>query len=176
MRLPVISDSAPRNITSSRRFTVTRLGANNLSMARPSKYSDGILDAICNRISDGETLAAICADPKMPTARTFLRWADENDEVAAEYSRALKVRSEWALAEHERIRLTAKDKDSASAARVQLSALEWQMSKMHPKRYGDASLLKLGDPDGQPFRELTATDRAVRLASILAEIERRTDK
>lgn len=96
-----------------------------------------VVEAICERLARGEALAAICRGKGMPTTRTFLRWADEQEKVAEEYKRALEARSEWALAEHDRIRRTAKDKDSASAARVQLTALEWQMSKMAPKRYGD---------------------------------------
>ena len=95
------------------------------------------VEKICERLADGEALAAICRDHSMPAVRTFLRWADEDDEIAAEYSRALAARAEWFTAEHDRIRLTAVDRETAAAARVQLTALEWQMSKMAPKRYGE---------------------------------------
>lgn len=106
-------------------------------MSAPSIYSPEIVATICARIAKGEPVAAVCRTKGMPALCTFLRWADEREDVAAEYSRALEARSEWALAEHERIRKTAVDKDTAAAARVQLTALEWQMSKMAPKRYGD---------------------------------------
>lgn len=106
-------------------------------MARPSTYSLEIVETICGRIAEGKSVAEVCRNEDLPALRTFLRWADEREDVAAEYRRALEARSEWQFAEHERIRQTAKDKDSASAARVQLTALEWQMSKMAPKRYGD---------------------------------------
>lgn len=96
-----------------------------------------IVEAICGRLAEGEALAAICRRDGMPTTRTFLRWADEDDTIAAEYSRALAARAEWFTAEHDRIRATAVDRETAAAARVQLTALEWQMSKMAPKRYGD---------------------------------------
>jgi hypothetical protein len=106
-------------------------------MSRASIYSPEIVEAVCARIASGEPVAAVCRDKGMPALRTFLRWADEREDVAAEYSRALEARSEWALAEHHRIRGTAVDKETATAARVQLNALEWEMSKMAPKRYGD---------------------------------------
>lgn len=106
-------------------------------MSAPSTYSPEIVEEVCARIAKGRSVASICRSKGMPALRTFLRWADEREDVAAEYSRALEARSEWALAEHDRIRKTAVDKDTASAARVQLSALEWQMSKMAPKRYGE---------------------------------------
>jgi hypothetical protein len=73
----------------------------------------------------------------MPTTRTFLRWTDEDEDIAGEYRRGLEARAEWAVSEHDRIRKTAIDRESAAAARVQMSGLEWQMSKMAPKRYGD---------------------------------------
>jgi hypothetical protein len=95
------------------------------------------IETICERLAGGEALAGICRSEGMPTTRTFLRWADEDDQVAAEYSRALAARAEFFTAEHDRIRLTALDRETAAAARVQLSALEWQMSKMAPKRYGE---------------------------------------
>jgi len=106
-------------------------------MARPSTYSPNLVEGIFERLAKGQSLAAVCRAAGMPSVRTFLRWADEMDDVATEYARALAARGEWFAAEHDRIRKTAKDRDSASAARVQLAALEWQMSKMAPKRYGD---------------------------------------
>jgi hypothetical protein len=95
------------------------------------------VEAICERLAQGEALATICAEKDMPTHRCFLQWADEDETIAGEYSRALQARAEWFAAEHDRIRRTAVDRESAAAARVQLSGLEWQMSKMAPKRYGD---------------------------------------
>lgn len=106
-------------------------------MAAPSIYTPELIEAVCLRLETGEPLARICRDEGMPSIRTFLRWANEKDDVEAAYSLALQARAEWAVAEHERIRLTAVDRDSAAAARVQLNALEWLMSKMAPKRYGD---------------------------------------
>ena len=96
-----------------------------------------LVEAICERLAGGEALAAVCRDDAMPTTRTFLRWADEDEAVALEYSRALQARAEWFASEHDRIRKTAVDRESAAAARVQLNGLEFMMSKMAPKRYGD---------------------------------------
>lgn len=106
-------------------------------MGRPSLHCPEVVETICERLGKGQSLAAICRAADMPSVRTFLKWADEKDDVAAEYTRALAARGEWFAAEHDRIRKTANDRDSAAAARVQLTALEWQMSKMAPKRYGD---------------------------------------
>lgn len=96
-----------------------------------------VVEAICESLAKGRSLASICRAKDMPTLRTFLRWCDSDEDVAAEYSRALAARAEWFSAEHDRIRKTAVDRDTAAAARVQLSGLEWQMGRMAPRRYGD---------------------------------------
>lgn len=106
-------------------------------MARPSIYTPELVETICSRLEQGEALAVVCRDEMMPGLRTFLRWADEKEEVGTAYTLALRARAEFFEAEHSRIAETAKDKDSAAAARVQLAALEWRMSKLAPKRYGD---------------------------------------
>jgi hypothetical protein len=106
-------------------------------MARSTTYTAEIAEAICQRIEAGEPLAAICRDPDMPGVRTVLDWADKNEEFAAMYGRARDAQGEHLDAEIDRIAKTAIDKDSAAAARVQITALQWRASKMAPKRYGD---------------------------------------
>jgi hypothetical protein len=103
-----------------------------------------IVETVCERLAGGEALATICRDEGLPTTRTWLRWCEEDEAVAAEYSRALQARAEWYAAEHDRIRKTAVDRETAAAARVQLNGLEWQMQRAAPKRYGDRIDLDLG--------------------------------
>ena len=64
-------------------------------MGRPSSFTPELLDAICERLSNGKALAAVCRENGMPAVRTFLRWADEHESVANEYKRALEARAEW---------------------------------------------------------------------------------
>lgn len=106
-------------------------------MAGVSSYSPALAEQICARIEAGEPLAAICRDDDMPGVRTVLCWADEIEEFAEEYTRARDAQGEHLDAEIDRIAKTAKDKDSAAAARVQITALCWRASKQAPKRYGD---------------------------------------
>jgi hypothetical protein len=96
-----------------------------------------VVEAICERLAGGEALATICLSDSLPSIRTWLRWCDEDEAIAAAYSRALQARAEWYSAEHDRIAKTAVDRETAAAARVRLQALEWQMQRAAPKRYGD---------------------------------------
>lgn len=118
------------------RFNLLRVGC-TLHLMTSGYDRPALVETICERLANGEALAAICRDDGMPTTRTWLRWADEDDAVGAEYSRALQARAEHFAAEHDRIRQTAVDRDSAAAARVQLNGLEFMLSKMAPKRYGE---------------------------------------
>lgn len=96
-----------------------------------------VSQALCARLAAGETLTDICSSDGMPNMQTWLRWCADDETIASDYSLALQARAEWYAAEHDRIRKTAVDRDTAAAARVQLQALEWQMQRASPKRYGD---------------------------------------
>jgi hypothetical protein len=45
-------------------------------MGRPSSFTQEIADEICERLSKGEPLAAICRDEHMPSDWTVRQWAD----------------------------------------------------------------------------------------------------
>ena len=106
-------------------------------MARPSSLSLPIVESICVRLEAGEPLAQICRDDGMPGVRTFLEWADRNEDVASLYSRARDAQGEHLDAEIQRISETAVDRETAAAARVQIAALQWRASKQAPKKYGE---------------------------------------
>lgn len=42
-----------------------------------STYTDKIADEICERLAEGESLNAICADEHMPSRKTVYNWLDE---------------------------------------------------------------------------------------------------
>lgn len=106
-------------------------------MPRLTICTPEIVEAICERLEDGAALATVCRDGGMPSVSAFLRAVAQNEQFEEMYRVALQARAEWFNAEHDRIRKTAIDRDSAAAAKVQLTGLEWQMSKMAPSKYGD---------------------------------------
>ncbi|QNN64344.1 hypothetical protein H9L12_08360 [Sphingomonas rhizophila] len=106
-------------------------------MARPSTYSTEVAENIFERLEAGEPLAAICRSEGMPAVRTFLDWVARDEKLAAAYTHARNAQGEWFDAEMDRIAKTAIDRDSAAAAKVQLSNLQWRASKQAPSKYGD---------------------------------------
>lgn len=57
-------------------------------MGRPSKYTPELVAEICERLSNGEPLAAICREDHMPGYRTVYDWAEGNEDISASIARA----------------------------------------------------------------------------------------
>jgi hypothetical protein len=55
---------------------------------RPSKYTEALITEICERLSKGEPMAAICRDEGMPAARTVRDWIEARPDVSASIARA----------------------------------------------------------------------------------------
>jgi hypothetical protein len=60
-------------------------------MGRPSKYSDKVLQEICDRLSQGEPLAQICRDDHMPGVQTVYDWSNEREPVSVAITRAREI-------------------------------------------------------------------------------------
>lgn len=107
-------------------------------MATPYKYSEKIADTICERMANGETIAAICRDPEMPSASSVLRWRDANPAFDARCARAREL-----LAQHNEQQMVdvcdavQSGEMPSDVARVVLSNLQWRAAKSAPKLYGD---------------------------------------
>jgi hypothetical protein len=61
---------------------------------RSSGYSAEIAETICDRLANGESLRAICADPGMPAKATVCRWLARNQEFRRSYAFARRCRAE----------------------------------------------------------------------------------
>jgi hypothetical protein len=61
---------------------------------RKSDYHAEIAETICNRLVNGESLRAICADPAMPARATVFRWLASNQEFRRSYALARECQAE----------------------------------------------------------------------------------
>lgn len=118
-------------------------------MGRPSIYSAELAASICERIALGESLRAICRDEGMPDQSTVHRWLSQDDEFASKCARARELQGDTMF---DRVGDTVDKTESGALApdqaRVVISGLQWMAAKLKPKKYGDATLLKHADPDG----------------------------
>lgn len=115
-------------------------------MGRPSDYTDTVAAEICERIQLGETVAEICADPKMPAERTLYKWLRANEQFGQDYARA---REESAHKSADVIQQLARKAETGdldpNAARVAIDAHKWIAGKRKPKVYGDRHIVDVGE-------------------------------
>lgn len=101
---------------------------------RPSDFSQGLADAICERIADGESLRTICSAVDMPNNATVFRWLAANRDFSDQYARAREDQAESLADEIVKI---ADEAEDANVARLRVEARKWVASKLKPKRYGE---------------------------------------
>ena len=53
-------------------------------MGRPSIRTDEMIEEIIDRVSDGETMTAICQDDHLPTRRAIHKWRRKDQKLDAE--------------------------------------------------------------------------------------------
>ena len=101
-------------------------------------YTPEVADLILDRLANGEGLRGVCRTPGLPTEGAVRAWViDNHDGFAPRFQRATMIGIAGLADELLEIADAAKDVDSASAARVQIEARKWLLSKLLPKVFGD---------------------------------------
>lgn len=157
-------------------------------MSGVSTFTQELADAICERLADGESLRAICADEAMPARATVFKWLADNPAFSDQYAHA---RAEQADAIFDDILDIADDgsndwmerkdadeqnigwRENGEALRrsaLRVDARKWVLAKLAPKKYGDKATLALTGEGGGPVEMVHTTDRdrAKAAAAILA--------
>jgi hypothetical protein len=118
-------------------------------MGRPSTYSQETADAICERLTNGESLRRICSDEEMPHIATALRWVGENDAFREQYARAREIQAE--VMADDLLGIADNEGADVQRDRLRVDARKWVMSKLAPKKYGDKIQQEHSGPDGAPL-------------------------
>jgi len=107
---------------------------------RPCTYSSDIAETICARLAAGESLNALCKDDGFPPESTVRLWVlDDHDGFAAKYARARDIGLDVRADAMEAKILAEPD---TQRARLLWDNDRWYLSKLAPKRYGDALNIK----------------------------------
>lgn len=157
-------------------------------MGRPSSYTQGMADVICERLSLGESLIKICNDEFMPSKTTVLRWLrdEKRDDFRVQYARAREDQADSLFDQMkeiadtqelgERIK-TSKDgveitrEDMIAHRRLQIETRKWMAGKLKPKKYGD----KLDITSDNERIGVDVTEAAAGAAALLALARERRD-
>lgn len=133
---------------------MTKRKENPQSGGRPSDYTEALGLTICQRISNGESLRAVCRDKDMPAMSTVMLWTHSRPEFSEQYRVAREnLLEHWAEdileisddgekdyttigegtdAETERV-----NTEHISRSRLRVDSRKWLLSKLAPKKYGD---------------------------------------
>ncbi len=134
-----------------------------------------IIERIADRLMDGESLRRICESADMPPKTTVLRWLSDssNQELVTTIARARGLQSDAKFDQMDDILADVRDGTlDPNAAKVILWALQWQLAKLQPKKYGEKVVQQHSGVDGQPIQVITATtdpDTAARIYKEMIE-------
>lgn len=143
---------------------------------RPSLYTEELAALICERISGGESLRAICRDAEMPSLSTVMGWLESEgkQEFRSKYARAREILAEngaqelVALADEKPPTLPSGAVDSGwvkwQANRI--ATRQWNATKLLAKKYGD-KLAVGGADDLPPIQTTDSREIARKLAFLL---------
>jgi len=117
---------------------------------RPSKFTDAIATEICERLSKGEPLAAICRDKRMPDPSTVFDWRERDDSFSQAIARAREAGFDAIAQECLTIADSTEHDDEftesggvkpnsewISRSRLRVDTRLKLLAKWDPKRYGD---------------------------------------
>ena len=161
-------------------------------VGRPTLYNQEVVDAICARIAEGQSLRQVCRDDEMPSISAVLAWLNKYPEFQTQYARA-KEASADALADEildianntcpgvvRTIKadggIEEKTADMIEHRRLQIDARKWLLGKIAPKKYGDK--LAVGGDDDMPAIKVASDplETARRIAFLLAKAAASEDK
>jgi hypothetical protein len=105
-----------------------------------------MIEAICERLANGETLKSICSDVDMPNYVTVWRWEQEDAEFCK-----LSARAREAGTHHmadDCIQIADNPSIDPADKRVRIDTRIRLIGKWNAKRYGDSTQIKHADADG----------------------------
>lgn len=153
----------------------------------PTPDREAIQAAICEALAEGASLRSISAREGMPANSTIFRWLADDEDFREQYARAREMQAERLFEEILEIadtpelgvKTTTKadgtvelvEADMIEHRRLRVDARKWAASKLLPRKYGEATLIKHADADGKKIaRDYSPEQIAVRLASMMAAI------
>ncbi len=120
---------------------------------RPSSFTQDIADAICERLSGGESLRTICFDEDMPNKATVFRWLAGNEEFRDQYALARETQADvlfddildiaddghndWMLRKFGEDERWVENGEALRRSQIRIDARKWMAGKLRPKKYGD---------------------------------------
>ena len=117
-------------------------------MARPSKYSEKLVDRMLEEIASGRSVIGLCREEEWtPNADTWYRWLYKIEGLSDRYARAKSHQSEREADIILDIADNATNQDY-QVARLRVDARKWIASKLLPNKYGERTQIDHSSTDG----------------------------
>jgi len=157
---------------------------------RPSVMTKTVCNTICERMMAGESLRAVCRDPKMPGDSTVHRHLAKDPVFREQYTHAREVLMEyWAdeivdIADDGTLdtipgtnkhgqEVQVSNPSNVQRDRLRVDSRKWLMSKLAPKKYGDKlDVEHSGEVVHQHVSTLSDREKARRWALFMVEDQR----
>jgi hypothetical protein len=133
-----------------------------VSVGRPTSYTPELVDTICERLAQGQSLVEICRDGDMPSRNAVYAWLARHPEFHDKYARARQVQADAIFDEILEIADDASNDwmerggegdlgwqvngENIQRSRLRIDARKWMAGKLKPKVYGER-VLHGNDPD-----------------------------
>jgi hypothetical protein len=151
------------------------------SIGRPTNYSLELASEICARLSTGEPVTKITADPKMPAQCTVYFWLNKHPEFKEMYDEARKDGAHTladqiqAIVDEEPNKIVDEqgnfrvDAGSVAHQRLRMDARKWLAAKYLPKVYGESTTIR-GSADDPLVHDLASEAKGL-LTALVNNIE-----
>lgn len=164
------------------------------ALAAPSKggavsiFTLALFSSICDRISHGESLRAVCRDPAMPSKSTVLRWLREKPELRDQYvlarddlmeywaSDILEIADDGSLDTIPGLNkygdeVMVPNHANVQRDRLRIDSRKWLLSRLNAKVYGDRVGLEVSGEVAVKvdIGSLSAREKMRRLALFMLE-------
>ena len=117
-------------------------------MARPSIYSEKLVDRMLEEIASGRSVIGMCREEDWtPNAETWYRWLYKIEGLSNRYAQAKSVQSEREADIILDIADNATNTDY-QVARLRVDARKWIASKLLPNKYGERTQIDHSSTDG----------------------------
>jgi len=122
-----------------RRADLARAMAPKDFRGRLITYTPAIGAEICRRLSEGETLIAICRGEGAPKYATVLRWLRVLPEFADAYAEARQLAADYLFDEAREVALASRPA-TVWVDRLKFDVIRWQAARIAPRKYAEKVL------------------------------------
>lgn len=136
-----------------------------IDMAYSKKEIEDIFVKVLIEISDGKALRNVLKNKAYPSTQTFYKWLDEDEKKSKRYARACESRADAMIedmvdiADNQEYDVYTNDDgievtnhNVIQRAKLRVDTRKWIASKLKPKKYGESSLIKFADNEGDKLK------------------------